>query len=151
MKLLKTSAVSSACLITALGTLSCTSIKPETSTSARTVPGVPGGTYVETQKITATVTAINAAKREATFVTPDSKAFSIVARPEVKNFDQIKVGDQLSVTTTTTLEVRMAKPGEILISDRTFQELSGEMNTEALPRIAVKGVDEPIKIYKVTR
>jgi len=45
----------------------------------------------------------------------------------------------------------MAKGGEILINDRTFQKLSGEINAEELPRVAVKGVDEPIKIYKVTR
>ncbi|MFC1813584.1 adenylate/guanylate cyclase domain-containing protein [Thermodesulfobacteriota bacterium] len=45
----------------------------------------------------------------------------------------------------------MAKVGEILINDRTFQKLSGEINAEALPRVEVKGVDEPIKIYKVKR
>ncbi len=44
----------------------------------------------------------------------------------------------------------MAKVGEILINDRTFQKLSGEINAEELPRVAVKGVDEPIRIYKVT-
>jgi class 3 adenylate cyclase len=43
----------------------------------------------------------------------------------------------------------MAKGGEILISDATFQKLSGEIKVETLPSVIVKGIDQPITVYKV--
>ncbi len=43
----------------------------------------------------------------------------------------------------------MAKAGEIIISDTTFQKLNGEMNVEQLPAVMVKGVNEPLTVYRV--
>jgi adenylate cyclase len=43
----------------------------------------------------------------------------------------------------------MAKGGEILISDATFQKFSGEIKVETLPSVTVKGVDRSIVAYKV--
>ena len=43
----------------------------------------------------------------------------------------------------------IAKGGEILISDTTFQKLAGEINAEVLPAVTVKGVNEPIAVYRV--
>ena len=43
----------------------------------------------------------------------------------------------------------MAKEGEILISDSTFQQISGEIEVETLPSANVKGVNEPITVYRV--
>jgi adenylate cyclase len=37
----------------------------------------------------------------------------------------------------------MARGGEILISDSTFQQLSGKMEVETLPSANVKGINEP--------
>ncbi len=44
----------------------------------------------------------------------------------------------------------LAKEDEILISERTFQKLSGDIETEVLPPITVKGLNEPIKAFRVT-
>lgn len=44
---------------------------------------------------------------------------------------------------------RMAKGGEILISDPTFQKLDGEIGAEPLSPVIVKGVNEPITVYRV--
>lgn len=112
MKALQLLALPALCLCATLASVSCTSIKPKTSSTTTTVPGVPGGQYIETAKITATVTGIDRAKRKITFVTPEAKSFVVEAGQEVTGFEQIQIGDQLKVTLTNTLEVRMAKPGE---------------------------------------
>lgn len=44
---------------------------------------------------------------------------------------------------------RMAKGGEILISDPTFQKLNGEIGAEPMSPVIVKGVNEPITVYRV--
>jgi adenylate cyclase len=43
----------------------------------------------------------------------------------------------------------IANSGEILISHMTFQKLSDKIDVEALPPVTVKGINEPISIYKV--
>jgi len=43
----------------------------------------------------------------------------------------------------------MAKGGEILISDTTYQKLSGEIDVELLPPASVKGINEPITVYRI--
>jgi hypothetical protein len=95
-----------------LGFTSCSSsppAKPEaTSSVVATQPGVPGGVMVETYQGTATVTAIDAANRKVTLVTPDGRKETFKLGPEVVNFPQIKVGDQVKATLTQALVVFMA-------------------------------------------
>jgi Cu/Ag efflux protein CusF len=66
---------------------------------------------VETFKQTATVTGIDAANRKVTLVTPEGKKSTVKCGPEVINFDQIRVGDQLKVTVMEELAVYMAAQG----------------------------------------
>ncbi len=98
--------------LSALAAVSCSSITPETRSSGTIKPGVPGGVYVDTSTINATVTAINSKTRKVSMVTDQGKKFSAKAGPEVVNFPQIRVGDRLMVELTEELVVRMAKPGE---------------------------------------
>lgn len=70
--------------------------------------GVPGGVMVETYQITATVTAIDAQNRKVTLVSQDGKKEVFKAGPEVVNFNQIQVGDQVKATATEQLVVFMA-------------------------------------------
>ena len=107
--------------IVAIATVSRTTITADTSSTAQVKEGVPGGKLVETTKIRATVTGIDAAKRKLTLVTPDSKKVIVKAGPEVVNFDQIKIGDQLKATLTEETVVRMAKPGEKLEDEYTYE------------------------------
>jgi hypothetical protein len=78
--------------------------------------GVPGGTVVETYKLTATVTGIDASARKVTLVGPDGKKTTVKCGPEVTNFEQIQVGDVVRTTVTDELTVAMANaasaPGE---------------------------------------
>lgn len=86
--------------------------KPEAGVTkaAKQPAGGPGAIMVETVKATAKVTAIDAAKRMVT-LEMDGKSKTITCGPEVKNFDQIKVGDLLKVTFVEALAVYLQKAG----------------------------------------
>jgi len=87
-------------------------------------PAATGGTVMETSpgkgtvasvaKITASVEAIDAAKRTITLKGPEGKVVTITAGPEVKNFDQIKVGDFLVVRYVEALTLELKKGGTAL-------------------------------------
>ena len=83
-----------------------------TATAVAYQPGVPGGVVVETFKESATVTAIDRATREVTLVTKDGTKTTVKAGPEVANFAQIEVGDQVKASVTERLVIFVRKPGE---------------------------------------
>ena len=112
---------------------SCTSITADTATQARVKQGVPGGEIVQTSRINATVTAIDTAKRKVSLVTRKGEKLAVTAGPEVDNFDKIRIGDQLSITYTEQVIVRMAKPGE-------KTEDGGEAMFDIAPRNAKPGI-----------
>jgi hypothetical protein len=96
-----------------LAFISCSSTpQGESATMVSAEKGVPGGTVVQTYKVTATVTAIDAATRKVTLVTPDGKKSTFKAGPEVANFAQIQVGDQVKATVAEQLVVFVRKNGE---------------------------------------
>jgi hypothetical protein len=82
------------------------------ATAVATERGVPGGTIVQTHKVTATVTAIDAASRKVTLVTPEGHKTIFKAGPEVANFAQIQIGDQVKATVADQLVVFVRKNGE---------------------------------------
>jgi hypothetical protein len=81
---------------------SSTSAPPPAVGAARIdyTKGVPGGVIVQTFKTTATVTAIDPAKRTATLRGSDGKKFAVTAGPATVNFDQVRVGDRINATVT---------------------------------------------------
>jgi hypothetical protein len=88
---------------------SCSSTpEGESAAIAVTERGVPGGIVVETYQVTATVTSVDPATRKVTLVTPAGKKTVFKAGPEVVNFPQIRVGDQVKATLTEELVVFMA-------------------------------------------
>ncbi|MFC7337608.1 hypothetical protein ACFQY0_10505 [Haloferula chungangensis] len=105
--------------IAALATTSCSSLTGETETTVKTEHGVPGGEVTDVTTFKATVTGIDAAKRKVTLVSRDGKKLNFTAGPEVRNFDQINVGDQLTVSLTEKFILRMAKPGE-KVEDKAY-------------------------------
>ncbi len=74
--------------------------------------GVPGGIMVDTYKETATVTAIDKTSRKVTLVTPDGTKSTVKCGPQVANFAQIEVGDQVKAAVTEQIVVFVRKPGE---------------------------------------
>lgn len=90
---------------------SCSSDQPaqgQGGTFVATQPGVPGGVMINTYQITATVKAIDAEDRKVTLVGADGKDAVVKCGPEVVNFPQIRVGDQVKATVTEQLVVAMA-------------------------------------------
>jgi hypothetical protein len=64
-----------------------------------------GAIIVETVNMTATVTAIDRAKRKLKLVSPSGSKSTYKAGPEIVNFDQIQVGDRIKTTVTEEVAV----------------------------------------------
>ena len=61
--------------------------------------------------VTATISAIDAAKREITLKGPEGKEVTMVAGAEVKNFNQLKVGDKVDIQYVEALVLELKKGG----------------------------------------
>jgi Cu/Ag efflux protein CusF len=68
-------------------------------------PGEAGGTEEDTFTATTTVTAIDPAKREITLTGEENRQITFICGPEIKNFDQLKVGDKVTAEITEKLAV----------------------------------------------
>jgi translation elongation factor P/translation initiation factor 5A len=91
----------------ALSSCSCTPKTAEVhkTTMVAVQPGVPGGTTLETYQSSAIVTAIDAANRLVTVVSPNGATATFKAGTNVVNFDQIHIGDQIRATLTKEVVV----------------------------------------------
>jgi Cu/Ag efflux protein CusF len=76
---------------------------------AGSAPGKVG--VAETVKITATITAIDKATRDITLKGPQGGEVTLTAGPEVKKFDQLKVGDQVNAQYVEALTLELKKGG----------------------------------------
>jgi hypothetical protein len=95
--------------------------------------GEPGAVVTTAVTATAMVDAIDTTKRKLTLKWPDGKTKTLKVGKEVRNFDQIKVGDQVKTTFVEELAVFLKK------SDAPPSE--GEIETVALaPKGAKPGV-----------
>jgi len=73
-------------------------------------PGMAAGAQVAT--VSAKVVAIDKDKRLVTLQGPLGNQFRVVAGKEVRNFDQIKAGDELVVTHVEALTLELKKGGD---------------------------------------
>jgi Cu/Ag efflux protein CusF len=81
-------------------------------TGAAVVGKAPGKVAVaQTVKATATITAIDAATRAVTLKGPKGNEMVVTAGPEVKNFAQLKVGDQVNIEFLESLALELKKGG----------------------------------------
>lgn len=64
-----------------------------------------GAIIVDTFTTTATVTGINADKREVMLVAPDGRRTTYKAGPDMVNFNQLQVGDQVTAVLTEEVAV----------------------------------------------
>jgi Cu/Ag efflux protein CusF len=89
---------------------------PATAQTGAAVVGKGPGVAVaaRTVKVTATITAIDAATRAITLKGPQGREVSVIAGSEVKNFAQMKVGDEVNVeyreAVTLALKKRSTAP-----------------------------------------
>ena len=100
-------ALTGAGLIFAAPLLAQTQTSPTVTSMTATGPGTAAGAV--TVEGTATVTAIDAANRTLTIKRANGKSSTIDAGPEIKNFDQIKVGDTVRAKYTAALALELKK------------------------------------------
>ena len=81
-------------------------------------PGVPGGMTIDTYQSSATVTAIDAATRSVTVVSPNGATATFECGTNVINFDQIHVGDQIRATLTKEFMVFLRPADEPTMDGR---------------------------------
>ena len=88
-------------------------VSPAIAQTGAVVAGkAPGKVAIaETIKATATITAIDAATRAVTLKGPKGNEVVVTAGPEVKNFAQLKVGDQVNVEYVESLALELKKGG----------------------------------------
>jgi len=103
---------------------------------AGTAPGKAA--VAQTVRIAATITAIDKATRDVTLKGPQGNEMTITAGPDVKNFDKLKVGDQVDVQYVEALTLELKKGGGMVVA-RTEQKGAvgakpGEMPAGAVGR-----------------
>lgn len=131
----------------------------------------PAGYVIETMNATATVKAINSAKREITLTLDNGKTKKFKLGPEVRNFDQIKVGDKVNITFAEALGVfvrksdappsaeetdtvglapKGAKPGVLMANTTVFTAKVEAINYKKR-KVTLKGPNGTLKTVKVAQ
>ena len=77
-----------------------------------------------------TIEAIDAATRAVTIKKTDGTVVTTIAGPEVKRFDELKVGDKITAKSYENLVVRVKQPGE---SDADFTKKAETPSGQTLP------------------
>lgn len=70
----------------------------------------PGGTMMRTATMTATVEAIDHKKRTVTLKGPQGNKRTFTVGPEAKRFNEVKKGDQVTVSYTEATAINVTKP-----------------------------------------
>jgi hypothetical protein len=84
-------------------------VKAEGVVAAASAPGQ--AKLARVVKVSATISAIDAATRTVMLKAADGKEFPVVAGPEVRNFEQIKVGSEVVVAFLQALALDLKKGG----------------------------------------
>jgi hypothetical protein len=95
--------------------------EPQVAKGLAVAPGKVAGAKVV--NVTATVEAVDAATRSVTLKGPKGDQHTIVAGDEVKNFDQIKVGDKVTVKYVEALTIELKKDGKAVVGRTTTSDL----------------------------
>lgn len=80
-----------------------------------TVQTAPGkGVATRTHQLVATIEAVDAAQRQVTLKGPKGQRVSLSAGPDVRNLEQVKVGDRVTVVYAEALSLELKKGGKAL-------------------------------------
>ena len=80
----------------------------------------------QTVTLSGTVETIDHDKRVVNIKTPDGKFETIDVPPEAKRFDEVKVGDKVSITYNNTVSARLKPPGEAPVNAATRTSTAGQ-------------------------
>lgn len=73
----------------------------------------PGGIVVDSQTMTATVSAIDYKTRKVTLTGPQGNSVTLTVGPEAKNFNQVKKGDQVTIEKVESVALLVTPKGEV--------------------------------------
>jgi len=144
-----------ALLPAALLTFSACSTTMEGVEKTTVIETADGVIIVDTFTTTATVTGIDSAKRKVTLVSPGGSMSTYKAGPEVVNFAQIRIGDQVKATVTEEAAVFIgsgAQPsatGGVVVAFAPVGAKPGRVVVETA-QITVKVTDVDATKHKVT-
>jgi Cu/Ag efflux protein CusF len=115
-------------------------------------PGVVG--VAQTIEVSATITKIDKASRGITLKGPSGNEVTLIAGPEVKNFDQLKVGDTVRAAYLESLVLELKKGGGLPVKKTEKTDIvtakPGERPGGAGGR-QVKAVGNVIKVDAATQ
>jgi hypothetical protein len=104
-------------LIAALIVAATASFAASAQSTGTVVSREPGKVGIaQAVDVTATISALNTAKREITLKGPEGKEVTMVAGPEVKNFNQLKVGDKVDIQYVEALVLELKKGGGLPVA-----------------------------------
>ena len=101
----------------------------------------PGGIEGELVVITATVKAIDKKNRVVTLQSPDGKVAKVKCGPEVRNFAQIRVGDEVKTSLLETVELFVtgnAEPAAERVTEVGRAPLGSKPGFAAIDAVEVK-------------
>jgi hypothetical protein len=101
---------------------------------AGSAPGKAG--IAKTVNVAATIAAIDPATRDITLKGPQGNELTITAGPDVRNFDKLKVGDQVDAKYVEALTLQLVKGGGQQVA-RTEQMSAARAKPGAQPAGAV--------------
>jgi Cu/Ag efflux protein CusF len=80
----------------------------------------------QTITLSGTVETIDHDKRMVNIKTPDGKFQTVDVPPSAKRFDELKVGDKVSITFNNTVSARLKPPGEAPVNTATGTSTAGQ-------------------------
>ncbi len=123
-------------IVVSIAIASGAALPASSQTGGAVVATKPGAAMVgQTVKVTATITAIDPKTRAVTLKGPQGNEVVITAGPEVKNFAQMKVGDQVNVEYVEALTLELKKGGGQAVS-RTEEVVGGAAKPGERPAAA---------------
>ena len=144
-----------ALLPAALLTFSACSTTMEGVEKTTVIETADGVIIVDTFTTTATVTGIDSAKRKVTLVSPGGSMSTYKAGPEVVNFTQIQIGDQVKATVTEEVAIFIGNgapssaTGGVVVAFAPVGAKPGRVVVETA-QITVKVTDVDTTKHKVT-
>ena len=118
---------------------------------ALSVPGWAQTRTLPTQTVnlSGTVETIDKEKRVVNIKTPDGKFETVDVPPGAKRFDELKVGDKVSITYNNTVSARLKPPGEAPVNTSTGTTTAGQgerpggtASVERVMTATITGIDK---------
>jgi hypothetical protein len=136
-------------LVCAVGLMGCAAVL---SAQSKTVTK-----HGETIKVTTTIQAIDTTARRITFRDADGTEDTVYAGPEVQRFNELKVGDQVTLTYYESTVYQLRKGGTSKMATEAGSVIpgggkmpGGTMARQTIQTVTVKSVDPAVPSITVT-